>query len=102
MSEWVDVAPTSLVEEGQVKAVTFGGRAIAVARVEGQIYAIEDTCPHRGASLSLGDLSGCFLYCPLHAWSFDLRSGVAFFPQGIRVERFNAKEDVGRIWLSRR
>lgn len=53
-----------------------GPRApIAVVNVGGVIYAIDDTCTHQDASLSEGWLEGRFVECPLHAASFDLRTG---------------------------
>ncbi|MFJ6087713.1 bifunctional 3-phenylpropionate/cinnamic acid dioxygenase ferredoxin subunit [Streptomyces sp. NPDC092369] len=42
---------------------------------EGELYAIDDTCTHQDASLSEGWLEGCLVECPLHAASFDLRTG---------------------------
>ncbi|GHE02534.1 bifunctional 3-phenylpropionate/cinnamic acid dioxygenase ferredoxin subunit [Streptomyces alanosinicus] len=49
---------------------------IAVFRTEdGALYAIDDTCTHQDASLSEGWLEGCLVECPLHAASFDLRTG---------------------------
>lgn len=48
---------------------------IAVFNADGVVYAIDDTCTHQDASLSEGWLEGCFVECPLHAASFDLRTG---------------------------
>ncbi|GLY54538.1 bifunctional 3-phenylpropionate/cinnamic acid dioxygenase ferredoxin subunit [Lentzea sp. NBRC 102530] len=48
---------------------------IALFNVDGVLYAIDDTCTHQDASLSEGWLEGCFVECPLHAASFDLRTG---------------------------
>ncbi|MFF9627333.1 bifunctional 3-phenylpropionate/cinnamic acid dioxygenase ferredoxin subunit [Streptomyces griseosporeus] len=49
---------------------------VAVFRTdEGELYAIDDTCTHQDASLSDGWLEGCLVECPLHASSFDLRTG---------------------------
>ncbi|MCK2238445.1 MULTISPECIES: bifunctional 3-phenylpropionate/cinnamic acid dioxygenase ferredoxin subunit [unclassified Crossiella] len=48
---------------------------VAVFNVEGEFYAIDDTCTHQDASLSEGYLEGCLVECPLHAASFDLRTG---------------------------
>ncbi|MBZ6230799.1 bifunctional 3-phenylpropionate/cinnamic acid dioxygenase ferredoxin subunit [Streptomyces olivaceus] len=42
---------------------------------DGDLYAIDDTCSHQDASLSEGWLEGCLVECPLHAASFDLRTG---------------------------
>ncbi|MEU0743484.1 bifunctional 3-phenylpropionate/cinnamic acid dioxygenase ferredoxin subunit [Streptomyces sp. NPDC006134] len=49
---------------------------VAVFRTDdGELYAIDDTCTHQDASLSEGWLEGCLVECPLHAASFDLRTG---------------------------
>jgi len=38
-------------------------------------FAVSDTCPHAGGSLSQGLLDGRDLICPLHAWGFDIQTG---------------------------
>lgn len=48
---------------------------VAVFRTGGQLYAVDDTCTHQDASLTDGYLDGCFVECPLHASTFDLRTG---------------------------
>ena len=57
---------------------------IAVFNVDGVYYAIDDTCTHQDASLSEGWLEGCFVECPLHAASFDLRTGEPTCPPAKR------------------
>jgi 3-phenylpropionate/trans-cinnamate dioxygenase ferredoxin subunit len=54
----------------------FEGAPIAVFNVAGDFYAIDDTCTHQDASLADGYLEDdCTIECPLHASSFDLRTG---------------------------
>ncbi|MEU6251430.1 bifunctional 3-phenylpropionate/cinnamic acid dioxygenase ferredoxin subunit [Streptomyces sp. NPDC047043] len=62
---------------GESIRVTDGVPApVAVFRTEdGEVYAVDDTCTHQDASLADGWLEGCFVECPLHAASFDLRTG---------------------------
>lgn len=48
---------------------------ISVFHTEGEYFAIDDTCSHQDASLADGWVEGCFVECPLHAASFDLRTG---------------------------
>jgi 3-phenylpropionate/trans-cinnamate dioxygenase ferredoxin component len=48
------------------------------------LFAIDDTCTHQDASLSEGWLEDCMIECPLHASSFDLRTGK---PTGPPAER---------------
>jgi 3-phenylpropionate/trans-cinnamate dioxygenase ferredoxin component len=52
-----------------------GETPIAVFNVDGELYAIDDTCTHQDASLADGWLDGCQIECPLHASCFDLRTG---------------------------
>ncbi len=102
MRVFVPVIESSALLEGQPRVVTVEGRCIAVVRVQGIAYAIDNTCPHRNGELGRGDLQGHHLYCPLHAWSFDVRDGTAFFPQGVKVETFEVKEEDGRVWARSR
>ncbi|WP_455351844.1 bifunctional 3-phenylpropionate/cinnamic acid dioxygenase ferredoxin subunit [Streptomyces sp. SYSU K217416] len=61
---------------GESIRVTDGVPApVALFNADGTVYAIDDTCTHQDASLADGWLEGCFVECPLHAASFDLRTG---------------------------
>jgi nitrite reductase (NADH) small subunit len=77
MARFLPVLPAADLPPGRGRCVTVGRRDVALFRVEGEFFAIDNACPHRGGPLSEGDLSGCVIYCPLHAWSFDLRTGVS-------------------------
>ncbi len=65
------------VPSGKGETVELGGRRIAVFNVDGQFYALDDTCPHRGGPLGPGWIEGekCTVVCPLHGWEFDLKTG---------------------------
>jgi len=58
-----------------VLGVEVAGEPVAVARAEGEIYAIRDVCSHAEVPLSEGEVDGCTLECWLHGSRFDLRSG---------------------------
>jgi len=64
-----------------------GTVAIAVFNVDGELFAIDDTCTHQDASLSEGWLEGCLIECPLHEASFDLRTGEPTCPPAKRPVR---------------
>ena len=53
---------------------------IAVFNADGTLYAVDDTCTHQDASLADGWLEGCFVECPLHSSTFDLRTGAPTCP----------------------
>jgi nitrite reductase (NADH) small subunit len=95
----VKVLSSSELPEGGRRVVHVGALAIAVARVEGRVYAIGNTCPHREGSLGDGDLQGHHLYCPQHAWCFDVRDGNSFFPAGVSVPSYPVREEGGAIYI---
>jgi 3-phenylpropionate/trans-cinnamate dioxygenase ferredoxin subunit len=59
------------------------GRAICVARVGDEVFAIDDTCSHSDASLSDGDVTDFKIECWLHGAEFDLRTGEALTPPAV-------------------
>ena len=85
------VGPTDQIPQGEsllVSAEDSGAREdIAIFHTEeGEFYAVQDECTHEVASLSDGWLEGCQVECPIHASSFDLRTG--------RVQCMPATEDI--------
>lgn len=73
----VQVGALADLPEGTGRAFEVAGRRVAVFRAEGQLYAIDDTCSHADASLSLGefDPDELCVECPLHGSLFDVRTG---------------------------
>ena len=61
---------------GAMRRATFGDLDIAVVHSSAGLVAIDDRCPHMAAPLSIGELDGCLLACPLHSGQFDLRTGL--------------------------
>jgi len=61
---------------GDMRRVTFGDLDILLAHTSNGIVAIDDRCPHMAAPLSLGELDGCLVACPLHSGQFDLATGL--------------------------
>jgi nitrite reductase (NADH) small subunit/3-phenylpropionate/trans-cinnamate dioxygenase ferredoxin subunit len=75
MAEFQTVCRVDDLAEGEGKTVEVAGKLIAVFRDQGQYYAIDDVCPHMGASLSGGYVENGVVTCPWHAWRFRLRDG---------------------------
>lgn len=97
MTELVDVAASAEVGERQKLVVTVGSARLVLIRVEGRVYAVDDRCPHRDGELGQGELDGFHLFCPLHAWVFDVRDGRGFFPKGAEIACYAVEESNGRI-----
>jgi 3-phenylpropionate/trans-cinnamate dioxygenase ferredoxin subunit len=62
---------------GALRRVTIGDLDVLLAHTGSGIAAVDDRCPHMSAPLSLGELDGCVVTCPLHEGRFDLASGGA-------------------------
>jgi nitrite reductase (NADH) small subunit/3-phenylpropionate/trans-cinnamate dioxygenase ferredoxin subunit len=75
MSDFHTVCRVDDVIEGEGKTVVLGNKLIAVFRFQDQFFAIDDVCPHMGASLSGGYLGEGIVTCPWHAWRFRLADG---------------------------
>ena len=56
-------------------SVAHAGGRIALFRIGDCVHAIDDSCPHSGASLANGKLEGVFVRCPGHGLQFDVRTG---------------------------
>jgi 3-phenylpropionate/trans-cinnamate dioxygenase ferredoxin subunit len=72
MSHGVPVGALDELPPGGRKLAFTGGRSIVPFNVEGTVHAIENSCPHNGASLASGQFDGRFLRCPGHGLRFDL------------------------------
>jgi nitrite reductase (NADH) small subunit/3-phenylpropionate/trans-cinnamate dioxygenase ferredoxin subunit len=77
---FVKVATVAEVPPGTGKQAKVGDKTLALFNVNGSFYAIDDTCPHRGASLAEGTLEGHEVVCPWHAAVFDVTSGAHLSP----------------------
>jgi nitrite reductase (NADH) small subunit/3-phenylpropionate/trans-cinnamate dioxygenase ferredoxin subunit len=75
MAEFRKACQVGDLAEGEGKTVSVGGRLIAVFRSGEQYHAIDDVCPHMGASLSGGYVEDGVVTCPWHAWRFRLTDG---------------------------
>ena len=71
----VELGDMSGVGDGDVVPRRAGEWEVAVCRVKGALYAVEDLCSHAETTLSDGLLTGYSLVCPLHGASFDVRTG---------------------------
>lgn len=70
------VAKTSEIPTGKMKKVTADGKEIVVMNIDGNYYAMDDTCTHMGASFGeQGTLDGNIVTCGWHGAKFDGTTG---------------------------
>jgi len=87
MSEgYVKVGQVAEFPAGSLKKVVFGGEDVLVANVGGKIYAITNTCTHRGGPLNEGELEGSTVICPWHGGQFDVTTGKVVGPPPMKDE----------------
>jgi nitrite reductase/ring-hydroxylating ferredoxin subunit len=71
----VDGGLVADLPEGSMRRVTHDDLDVLVAHTPAGVVAVDDRCPHMSAPLSIGELDGCVVACPLHEGRFDLCSG---------------------------
>lgn len=103
---WVRVARhAELPTDGTGLALEVAGRAIALFIADGEVRAIDDSCPHQGGSLGLGVVLEGEVTCPWHGWHFELATGqnTDGLAACIAVHRtrISAEGDVEVAWADR-
>jgi nitrite reductase/ring-hydroxylating ferredoxin subunit len=86
MPEWVTVARTEDLTDGEMIGATLGGQELLVANVGGQYRAMSAVCTHEGGPLADGDLYGSIVSCPWHGSEFDLETGEVVTPPASEPE----------------
>ena len=81
------------------RVVTGGGHAIAVIYHGGQVYAVDNRCPHMGFPLDRGSVKDGILTCHWHNARFDLASGGTFNPFADDVRSFPVMVKDGQVWV---
>ena len=85
------------LREGESRPVEVGGKLIAIFRQNDQYFAIDDVCPHMGASLSDGSVENGIVTCPWHAWRFRLADGAWADSPRIKIGCFPVRVENGEI-----
>jgi nitrite reductase/ring-hydroxylating ferredoxin subunit len=85
MAEFVQVASLEQIAPGSGIVVDVAGKSVALFNVEGQVYAIDDSCMHQGASLGAGKLDGKIVTCRAHGLKYDVTTGFVAGSPGFGV-----------------
>ncbi|CAE6799393.1 Rieske (2Fe-2S) protein [Paraburkholderia haematera] len=85
---------------GQRKLVFVDGRSIVVFNIEGALCAVENSCPHNGASLAGGQLEGRMIRCPAHGLRFDVATGCMPGKGGLSLTTFPIQNIAGTLELT--
>ena len=85
---WATLCELAELTEGRGKAVSIDGYRLAVFLDRGTPAAIDDACPHAGASLSRGVVDDGCAVCPSHQWMFELATGRLRDSAAVTVGRY--------------
>lgn len=93
MAEFIKVANLSDLAPGSCKPVEANGKTIALFNVDGAIYALDNTCLHRGGPLGEGTLEGDVVTCPWHLWEYNVRTGQHVTQPSVQVAAYAVEVD---------
>ena len=97
---WHKVAARAEIKPGEIYATELGGTPIALIEIEGNIFAISDTCTHEFALLSEGFLEAEEIECPLHQARFDVRTGSCVAgPATQDLDIYEVKIEDGEVYV---
>lgn len=99
MTEFIEVLKKGDLPRGTGRRVEVRGEAIALFNVDGKIYAIDDACPHQGASLAEGDLEGTVVVCALHQWRFELATGLGDLDSRLQVRAYPVRVEGEAVYV---
>jgi len=100
MSNWIEVGTIEDIPVLGARVVKNGEAEIAVFRNKNdEVFAVNDSCPHKQGKLSQGIVHGQSVTCPLHNWKIDLTTGEAMGPDEGCTGHYATKVEDGKILL---
>lgn len=101
-NEYVEVMPAEMVEEGEMYPFDLDDEQLMLARVEGEIRALDGICTHEYAELWEGEIEDDTIWCPLHSSGFNVTTGEATnLPAVIPLPVYDVKIEDGMVYVSR-
>ena len=101
MSSWIEIGALKDIPRLGSRVVRTASGNIAVFRTENdEVFALHDSCPHRGGPLSQGIVHNRRVTCPLHNFVIELESGRAVAPDEGCTHVYPVKVENGIVLLS--
>ncbi len=92
-SDFVRFRGAGDIPQGAARAFTVGRYEVAVFNVGGDLFALENSCPHQGGPIADGWLEQSIVTCPWHGWCFDVQTGKMTLGDFARVPRFAVRRE---------
>ena len=101
MTQWTEIISLNEIPKLGSRVLRTDTMDIALFRTAtDQVFALKDSCPHKGGPLSQGIVHGTTVTCPLHNWKIDLGSGEALGPDEGCTNRFPVKVEDGKVYVA--
>jgi 3-phenylpropionate/trans-cinnamate dioxygenase ferredoxin subunit len=98
---FVNLAKEADVPEGSMISLRTKTDRIALAKINGKIFAFEDVCTHDNGTLSGGSINNGCVVCPRHGARFDLTTGeVLQLPATEGIEIYDVKIENGDVLVN--
>ena len=80
-------------------SIRVDGEEIAIFQVGSDVFAVRNDCPHQHFQLlHQGELKGHALTCPMHGWTYDLRTGKGIIGNG-NLKQYAVKVIGDDVWI---
>ena len=100
MPNFVKVASVNDLKPGENKVVEVNGEQVALFNVDGDFFAINNTCMHRGGPLGEGFLEGDTITCPWHGWRYNVKTGSNLMIPNQKVASYQVKVEGNDVFVS--
>ncbi len=85
---WTSLCSISELEPDKGKYVEIGGYQLAVFLSGGNVYVMDNHCPHAGGNMAGGYVEDGCAVCPWHYWAFRLHNGELRDNPGVIVRTY--------------
>ena len=120
-SDRIPVAPADELGPGERAVIEADGVEIGVFNVDGEYYALRNSCPHREGPICDGKITNALvgewpgvgeriherlagdpaIACPWHGWEFDMDTGAHLGDDTFAVQTYDVVVEDGIVYVER-
>jgi len=97
--EWYKIPDLKYTGQTFIKRVKAGGKTICLVGYDNQVFALSAKCPHAGGDLTQGWCKDGKLICPIHRYSFDLKTGKGSEGQNDYIDSYPIEIRDGLVYI---
>jgi NAD(P)H-dependent nitrite reductase small subunit len=100
LNKYYPVIKLSELPPGKGVKIKIKHKQIALFRLGEKVVAVQNRCPHQNADLAQGYIKENKLYCYLHHWAFDLKTGAYAFNPEMQLNIYDVKIENDQVLIS--